>query len=149
VDQVLGQILRQAVWERLDMLDELASNADNGSLLSVARSELPRLTHGWRALLASHAPDPRGRCPECSGSWRDRAASCSVWRAAHEHLVSAVPAPSGVMYSGPGTEKCDAADSEVRRSVFSRLRARRSAWQARQSSAVFRTAVSAGAGAAR
>jgi len=149
VDQVLGQILRQAVWERLDMLDELASNADNGSLLSVARSELPRLTHGWRALLASHAPDPRGRCPECSGNWRDRAASCSVWRAAHEHLVSADPATSGVMYSGSDAEKCDAADSEVRRSVFSRLRARRSAWQARQSSAVFRTAVSAGAGAAR
>lgn len=86
MDQVLGQMLRQAVWERLDMLDELASSADNGSLLSVARSELPRLTHGWRALLASHAPDPRGRCPECSSRWRPRAL-CSVWRAAHEHLV--------------------------------------------------------------
>jgi hypothetical protein len=86
VDQVLGQMLRQAVWERLDMLDELASSADNGSLLSVARSELPRLTHGWRALLASHAPDPRGRCPECSSRWRPRAL-CSVWGAAHEHLV--------------------------------------------------------------
>jgi hypothetical protein len=87
VDQVLGQMLRQAVWERLDMLDELASSADNGSLLSVARSELPRLTHGWRALLASHAPDTRGRCPVCSSRWRHRAALCSVWRAAHEHLV--------------------------------------------------------------
>jgi hypothetical protein len=164
VDQVLGQILRQAVWERLDMLDELASNADNGSLLSVARSELPRLTHGWRALLASHAPDHRGRCPECSGNWRDRAASCSVWRAAHEHLVSADPAPSGVMYSGSGpvkvdtvkvdtvkvdTVKYDTARSEVPRSVFSRLRARRSAWQARQSSTLFGTAVPAGAGATR
>ncbi len=88
MDQVLGQMLRQAVWERLDMLDELASSADNGSLLSVARSELPRLTHGWRALLASHAPDPRGRCPECSSRWRPRAL-CSVWGAAHEHLVHA------------------------------------------------------------
>jgi len=87
VDQVLGQMLRQAVWERLDMLDELASSADNGSLRSVARSELPRLTHGWRALLASHAPDSRGRCPECSSRWRPRAALCSVWRAANEHLV--------------------------------------------------------------
>ncbi len=149
MDQVLGQILRQAVWERLDMLDELASSADNGSLLSVARSELPRLTHGWRDLLASHAPDPRGRCPECSGNWRDRAASCSVWRAAHEHLVSADPAPSGVRYSGSGTVKCDTADSEVPRSMFSRLRARRSAWQARQSSALFGAAFPAGAGAAR
>ena len=89
MDQVLGQMLRQAVWERLDMLDELASSADNGSLLSVARSELPRLTHGWRALLASHAPDSRGRCPECSSRWRPHAALCSVWRAANEHLVHA------------------------------------------------------------
>jgi hypothetical protein len=99
VDQVLGQMLRQAVWERLDMLDELASSADNGSLLSVARSELPRLTHGWRALLASHAPDPRGRCPECSSRWRPRAAPCSVWRAAHEHLVHA-DSGAGVVSSG-------------------------------------------------
>jgi hypothetical protein len=95
VDQVLGQMLRQAVWERLDMLDELASSADNGSLLSVARSELPRLTHGWRALLASHAPDPRGRCPECSSRWRPRAL-CSVWRAAHEHLVHTEGGPGSV-----------------------------------------------------
>ncbi|MGH3754520.1 MAG: hypothetical protein ACRDRP_17840 [Pseudonocardiaceae bacterium] len=93
MDQVLGQILRQAVWDRLDMLDELASNADNGSLLSVARSELPRLTYGWRALLATHAPDPRGRCSECSSRWRPRAAPCSVWRAVHEYLVSAETVP--------------------------------------------------------
>ncbi|MGH3685558.1 MAG: hypothetical protein ACRDRU_19440 [Pseudonocardiaceae bacterium] len=89
MDQVLGRMLRQAVWDRLDMLDKLASSADNGSLVSVARSELPRLTHGWRALLAAHAPDPRGRCPECSSRWRPRAALCSVWQAAHEHLIAA------------------------------------------------------------
>jgi hypothetical protein len=150
VDQVLGQILRQAVWDRLDMLDELASNADNGSLLSVARSELPRLAHGWRALLAAHAPDPRGRCPECSGNWRDRAASCSVWRAAHEHLVSADAAPSGVMYSASGGVKRDTETSKVPRSMLSRLRARRSTWRTRQSSALLgAAAVPAGAGAAR
>lgn len=88
VDQILGQILRQAVWERLDMLDELASRADADSLLSVARTELPRLTDGWRALLAAHEPDSRGRCPECSGRWRRRG-PCSVWRTAHAKLVSA------------------------------------------------------------
>ena len=60
--QILRQVVRQGVWDRLDMLDELASNADNGSLLSAARSELPRLTFGWGAVLAAHAPDPRGRC---------------------------------------------------------------------------------------
>ncbi|HEY6423896.1 MAG TPA: hypothetical protein VIY28_11730 [Pseudonocardiaceae bacterium] len=93
MDQILGQILRQAVWERLDMLDELAGSADGGSLLSVARTELPRLTGGWRALLTTHAPDSRGRCPECSSRWRPRAAPCSVWRAAHEHLVSTDSVP--------------------------------------------------------
>ena len=100
MDQVLGQILRQAVWDRLDMLDELASKADNGSLLSVARSELPRLAYGWRALLVSHIPDPRGRCPECSSHWRSRSTSCSVWRAAHEHLVPVETVSSGSISSG-------------------------------------------------
>jgi hypothetical protein len=89
VDQILGQILRQAVWDRLDMLDELVSRADADSLLSVARTELPRLADGWRALLASHEPDSRGRCPECSSRWRPRAAPCTVWRAAHDNLISA------------------------------------------------------------
>ncbi len=103
MERVLGQILRQAVWDRLDMLDELASNADNGSLRSVARSELPRLTSGWRAVLAAHAPDPRGRCRECSNRWRPRTAPCSVWRAAHEHLVSVetVPQARAAMYPLP------------------------------------------------
>jgi hypothetical protein len=93
VKRVLGQILRQGVWDRLDMLDELASNADNGSLLSVARSELPRLTSGWCALLAAHAVDPRGRCRECSKRWRPRSAPCGVWQTAHEHLVWVEPVP--------------------------------------------------------
>lgn len=94
MDRVLGQILQEAVWERLDMLDELARSADNGSLLSAVRSELPRLTHGWRALLATHTPGPRGRCPECSRRWQVRMAPCSVWQAAHERLVSADSAAS-------------------------------------------------------
>lgn len=89
MDQILGQILRQAVWERLDLLDELATRADAESLLSVARTELPRLTDGWRALLATHEPDAKGRCPECSSRWRPRAAPCAVWRAAHDSLLSA------------------------------------------------------------
>ncbi len=101
VDRVPGQILRKAMWDRLDMLDELASNADNGSLLSVARSELPRLTSGWRALLAAHAPDPQGRCPECSQYWRPRMAPCSVWRAAHEYLVSAEAVSQGCPARSP------------------------------------------------
>ena len=93
VDRVLAQILRKAVWDRLDMLDELVSDADNRSLLSVARGELPRLISGWRDLLATHAPDSRGRCPECSKRWRCRTAPCSVWRTAHKNLVSAETVP--------------------------------------------------------
>lgn len=88
MDQILGQILRQAVWERLDLLDELATNADARSLVSMARTELPRLTDGWRTLLEQHNPDDRGHCPTCSSRWRPQKAPCSVWQAAHEHLVS-------------------------------------------------------------
>jgi hypothetical protein len=118
---MLGQMLRQAVWERLDMLDELAASADNPSLLSALRSELPRLTHGWRALLASHAPDPRGRCPECSSYWRSREASCSVWRTAHVHI-----APAEMASSDAGS-----AGSEASRSVLARFRARLEFFRAR------------------
>lgn len=93
VDEILGQVLRNAVWERLDMLSELASRADAPSLLSVARSELPRLTDGWRTLLAAHEPDERGNCPECSTRWRQQKSPCAVWRAAYEHLVAGALAP--------------------------------------------------------
>lgn len=88
MDQILGQILRQAVWERLDMLDALAANADGPSLASVARTELPRMTDGWRTLLRAHQPDERGNCPSCSTRWRPQKAPCSVWQAAHQHLVA-------------------------------------------------------------
>ncbi|GDY31125.1 hypothetical protein [Gandjariella thermophila] len=93
MDAILGQVLRNAVWERLDMLSELATRADAPSLLSVARSELPRLTEGWRALLAEHEPDERGNCPQCSTRWRQQKSPCSVWRAAYEHLVAGALAP--------------------------------------------------------
>lgn len=89
MDQVLGQILRQAVWERLDMLEELAAHADAESLVSVARTEVPRLTDGWRVLLAAHEPNSKGRCPECSRRWQPRRSPCSVWRTAHDNLVAA------------------------------------------------------------
>lgn len=149
MDQVLGQILRQAVWERLDSLDELANSADNGSLLSVARNELPRLAHGWRALLTSHVPDPRGRCPECSSRWRSRATSCSVWRAAHEHLVPADTTPS----AAPSAATATVAGSETSGpslswSVFSRFGIR-GALKVPQPASLFPGTVPAGAGAAR
>ncbi|WP_236790258.1 hypothetical protein [Amycolatopsis sp. GM8] len=93
MDQILGQVLRDAVWERLDMLADLASRADTDSLVSVARSELPRLTEGWRAMLSAHEPDERGDCPTCSTRWHRCKAPCSVWQVAHEHLVAGGLAP--------------------------------------------------------
>ncbi|QGK68217.1 hypothetical protein GIY23_00250 [Allosaccharopolyspora coralli] len=93
MDEILGQVLRKAVWERLDLLSELAHRADAPSLLSVARSEIPRLTEGWRTLLAAHEPDSRDHCPECSTRWRPQKAPCSVWRSAYEHLVAGGLAP--------------------------------------------------------
>lgn len=93
MDEILGQVLQNAVWERLDLLSDLAERADDQSLISVARSELPRLTEGWRALLAEHEPDNRGNCPACSSRWRQQRSPCSVWRAAYEHLVAGGLAP--------------------------------------------------------
>ena len=93
MDQVLGQVLRNAVWERLDMLTDLANRADAQSLVSVARSELPRLTEAWRSMLRAHEPDERGDCPTCSTRWHRCKAPCSVWQVAHEHLVAGGLAP--------------------------------------------------------
>ncbi|MDT8910380.1 hypothetical protein [Amycolatopsis sp. PS_44_ISF1] len=93
MDQVLGQVLRNAVWERLDMLSDLATRADAQSLVSVARSELPRLTEAWRSMLQAHDPDERGDCPICSTRWHRCKAPCSVWQVAHEHLVAGGLAP--------------------------------------------------------
>ncbi|MFD2492950.1 hypothetical protein [Amycolatopsis jiangsuensis] len=109
MDQVLGQVLRNAVWERLDMLTELAQRADAPSLVSVARSELPRLAEGWRAMLQAHEPDERGDCPTCSTRWHRCKAPCSVWQVAHEHLVAGGLAPHALSHgqptTGPGTRR--------------------------------------------
>lgn len=89
VKQAAGDSLRKAVWDRLAMLDDLAANADDRFVLSVARNQLPRLTSAWRAVLILHAPDLRGRCPTCSTRWQPQLAPCSVWQTAQEHLTNA------------------------------------------------------------
>lgn len=101
MDEILGQVLRNAVWERLDALTELANQADAPSLLTVARSELPRLTEGWRTLLTAHESDERGNCRECSSRWRQRKAPCAVWRSAYEHLVTGGLAPRPARHQRP------------------------------------------------
>jgi len=88
VDHVLGQVLRNAVWERLDMLSDLGKRADDVSLASVARTEVPRLAEGWRQMLQAHEPDERGDCPACSTRRHRSKAPCSVWQVAHDHLIA-------------------------------------------------------------
>jgi len=83
----MEQLLRRAVFDRLEMLSEEASNAEPGSLVSLARTEFRRLTDGWRELLASHQPDDDGRCPQCSGWLRRRRWPCPVWLSAHHYLI--------------------------------------------------------------
>src|SRR5699024_1277668 len=88
VDQILGQVLRNAVWEQLNMLSDLGQRADDASLASVARTEVPRLAEGWRHILRAHEPDERGDCPTCSTRRHRSKAPCTVWQVAHDHLVA-------------------------------------------------------------
>jgi hypothetical protein len=107
VDEILGQVLRNAVWERLDMLAESegddvpapAADGDGGIL---------RLVDGWRSLLAAHEPDKHGDCPECSSRWRRQRSPCAVWRSAYEHLVDGGLAPRPTKQEGPGVGRSPA-----------------------------------------
>jgi|GEM_PF-1762572 len=83
----MEQRLRRAVFDKLEMLSEQAGSSEPGRLAGLARSEIRRLTDGWRQLLASHQPDDDGRCPRCSGWLRRRRWPCPVWLVAHHQLV--------------------------------------------------------------
>jgi hypothetical protein len=87
MDEVLVGALSSAVHERLDYLEMLIADGDTPSLAALAETELARLTIAWRAVLAQHEPDKRGRCTECSGWFRARRFPCSVWVVVHEHLL--------------------------------------------------------------
>ena len=67
MDEILASTLRDAVHDRLDYLDKLATEADLRSRAALANTEIIRLTSAWRTLLAAHEPDEHGRCPQCSG----------------------------------------------------------------------------------
>lgn len=83
----LDDVLRAAVLRRLDLLDQVAGEADAGTLLPLARSEISRLADGWRLLLTVHQPGPDRRCNACPRGLRGRRWPCQVWRMAHEHLI--------------------------------------------------------------
>lgn len=93
MDEILGGLLRGAVWERIDLLNDLADTADGQALATATHGELPRLIGFWRDLLAEHEPDARGTCPRCSTPWRSVDVPCDTWRLAHEHLCAKRPRP--------------------------------------------------------
>jgi hypothetical protein len=110
VDEILGQVLRNAVWERLDMLtepragDRSPDSSPNAAAAAADRGgEIFRLVEGWRSMLAAHEPDQRGDCPECSSRWRRQRSPCAIWRSAYEHLVDGGLAPRPTKHAGPGT----------------------------------------------
>jgi hypothetical protein len=83
--------LRAAVLRQLAMLDDIAEHGGSDSLLPVARTELHRLTDGWRLLLAVHQPGTDSRCQACPGSIRRRRWPCGVWLLAYQHLIGEGP----------------------------------------------------------
>lgn len=83
----MEQRLRSALFDRLELVSEEASCAEPSSLVRLARTEIRRMTDGWRELLTSHQPDDDGRCPQCSGWFRRRRWPCPVWLSAHHHLI--------------------------------------------------------------
>jgi hypothetical protein len=78
---------RRAVLERLRMVDGITAHAGSDLPVPVPRTQIRRLTKGWRRLLTEHQPDAGGRCPVCSGWWRGRKWPCQVWATAHYQLI--------------------------------------------------------------
>lgn len=83
----MDRAYRRAVLDRLTMLDDMAARPGGTLPLPVARTEIRRITRGWRELLTEHQPDAAARCPVCSGWWRRRKWPCQVWVTAHERLI--------------------------------------------------------------
>jgi hypothetical protein len=78
--------MRDAVLNRLELLDDAAGQADPGALIALARTEINRLAAGWRLLLTAHRYDDEGRCAGCPTGTRTRW-PCQVWKTAHEQLI--------------------------------------------------------------
>lgn len=79
--------LRNAVLQRLELLDKVAEHGAAETLVPLARAEIHRLADGWRLLLTVHQPDEDGRCRACPGWLRRRRWPCQVWTMAHQHLI--------------------------------------------------------------
>jgi hypothetical protein len=98
---VTDDALRNAVLDRLDMVDLVAAQGDPDTLLPTARTELYRLAEGFRVLLDEHRPDDDGRCRGCPTTWRGRRWPCSVWASAHRKLIGHSVAQTTSQADGP------------------------------------------------
>lgn len=84
--QGVHDTIRDAVLQRLEMLDNAADAADPSTLLPLARTEITRIAEGWRLLLTVHQCDEEGRCRACP-TGIGRRWPCQVWRTAYEQLI--------------------------------------------------------------
>ncbi|RJQ76036.1 hypothetical protein D5S17_19355 [Pseudonocardiaceae bacterium YIM PH 21723] len=83
----MDKALQDAVLERLAMLDKLAEQGDDETLVPLARTEMQRLADGWRKLLKVHQATADGRCQACPGMMRNKRWPCQVWLMAQRHLI--------------------------------------------------------------
>lgn len=89
----------------LNDVDHLLQHADAASVAVMAPTELERMIHALRAILARHAPNADGRCHRCTARWAwwSQARPCHAWQIAHQHLVEAAPAhPTGPILAAGG-----------------------------------------------
>jgi hypothetical protein len=94
VNDVLTDTLCQAVLDRLDQFDRLATAADQRSAAALAAYQIPALTATLRAILARHRPTDDDRCPHCSRWRRPHRFPCHAWTITHDHLIAENPQPA-------------------------------------------------------
>ena len=87
----VDRVFRRAVRERLRALDGIAEHTGLDLPVPMARTQIRRITKGWRELLSEHEPDAMGRCPVCSGWWWRRKWPCQVWAIAYYQLINDTP----------------------------------------------------------
>lgn len=70
--------IRASVIAHLNQVRDIAEDADDDTVLAMARTEVPALLAGTVALISLHRPDDQGRCRACRAGrwWRRRPVPC-------------------------------------------------------------------------